>query len=194
MHTVRIIIGSTRPGRAGAAVGSWIEAIARQHAAAAGDMDVAVTDLLELDLPFFDEGTPPIFGRYAQPHTKAWAEVVDGSDGFIFLAPEYNHSYSAVLKNALDFVYREWHHKPAAFVAYGGHAGGTRATEHLRSVLGELRIYDLGEMVLVPHYWDYLKDGVFAPPANVNESAEAMVKQVMHWTRVMAEGRAQLHG
>ena len=193
MHTIRIIIGSTRPKRVGPAVAQWIEEIARPLVEAAGDIQLEVTDLKELGLPFLDEPSPPVFGRYTQPHTLAWADTVAATDGFIFVAPEYNHSYSAVLKNAIDFLNREWHHKPVAFVAYGGHAGGTRATEHLRSVVGELRMYDLSEMVLIPHYWEYLNaDGGFGPPDAQRQAAEALVAQIIHWTRVMRRGREEL--
>lgn len=193
MHTVRIVVGSSRPGRASIVIGNWIAAIAREMATRAGDIDLVVTDLKELDLPFFDEEVPPIFGRYAHEHTKAWAATVAATDAFVFIAPEYNHSYSAILKNAIDFLNREWYHKPAAFVSYGGNAGGTRATEHLRAITGELRMYDLGDMVLIPYYWDYLNEGVFAPPERIEESARAMLDQLFHWTRVMAEGRRKLN-
>lgn len=193
MVTIRMIIGSTRPERAGVRIADWVAGIARPLIEAAGDVKLETTDLKQLALPFFDEPVPPIFGKYSQPHTLAWADTVASSDGFIFIAPEYNHSYSAVLKNALDFVYREWHHKPCAFVAYGGHAGGTRATEHLRSIVGELRMYDLGEMVLIPHYWEHFgEDGAFAPPEQHTRAAEALVRAMIHWTRVLSHGRNEL--
>jgi NAD(P)H-dependent FMN reductase len=194
MHTIRIVLGSTRPERVSPRIAEWFEVSLRRAAEQAGDVTVETTDLKELALPFFDEPSPPIFGTYTHAHTRAWAETVDATDGFVFIAPEYNHSYSAVLKNALDFLNREWHHKPVGFVSYGGHAGGTRATEHLRSIVGELRMYDIGEMVLVPHYWDYLTaEGAFAPPAEYAAAAEAMAGQLVYWTRVMRAAREGLH-
>jgi NAD(P)H-dependent FMN reductase len=190
MKTIRMIIGSTRPERVSPAVARWIGERLRAGAEDAGDIAVEETDLKELALPFFDEPSPPIFGRYIRPHTKAWAETVRSSDGFLFITPEYNHGYSAVLKNALDYLYAEWHHKPVAFVSYGGDGGGTRAVEQLRAVVGELRMYDLGEMVRIPEYWNYLgEDGSLNPPQRYADAAEATVNALVHWTRVMAAGR-----
>jgi NAD(P)H-dependent FMN reductase len=98
-----------------------------------------IVDLVDYSLPHFDEAMPPSFGQYEHDHAKAWAETIGGYDGFIFVPPEYNHSTSGVLKNAIDFLYAEWNNKAAAFVAYGS-LGGARAIEQLRGVCAELQI------------------------------------------------------
>jgi NAD(P)H-dependent FMN reductase len=82
---------------------------------------------------------PPSLGQYTKPHTLAWAEKIASFDGYVFVTPEYNHSTSGALKNAIDFLYREWNNKAAGFVSYGS-VGGTRAVEHLRLVMAELQI------------------------------------------------------
>lgn len=90
-------------------------------------------DLRDYPLPHLDEPLPPTMGQYQNDHTKQWAEKIASFDGFVFVTPEYNHSTSGVLKNAIDYLYTEWNNKAAGFVSYGG-VGGARAVEHLRLV------------------------------------------------------------
>lgn len=99
--------------------------------AAREDLSLSLLDLKEWDLPMFAEAYPPATGRYTGEKQRAWAEAIGASDGFILVAPEYNHGMSAVLKNALDTVAAEWERKPVSFVAHGG-MGGARSVEQLR--------------------------------------------------------------
>ncbi|HYP17460.1 MAG TPA: NAD(P)H-dependent oxidoreductase, partial [Opitutus sp.] len=135
MIRIAIIIGSTRPGRNGEAVARWVY----DHAKSRSDAEFELVDIAAFNLPLLDEPVPPSMGRYSQPHTKAWAAKIASFDAFIFVTPEYNHSTSGALKNALDFLYAEWNNKAAGFVSYGS-AGGARAVEQLRLVLSELQI------------------------------------------------------
>ena len=131
---VAIIIGSTRPGRKAEGVARWVHDIAARRS----DASFEVVDIAEFALPLLDEPLPPVMNRYSKPHTKAWAAKIASFDAFVFVTPEYNHSTSGALKNAIDFLYREWNDKAAAFVGHGG-AGGVRAVEHLRLVMGLAR-------------------------------------------------------
>src|SRR6266403_2398972 len=131
MLRIAIIIGSTRPGRNGEAVGKWVYEIAQKRSGA----EFELVDLKDFNLPLLDEPMPPIMGQYSKPHTKAWAAKIATFDGFVFVTPEYNHSTSGALKNAIDFLFREWHDKAAAFVGYGS-VGGARAVEQVRMVMG----------------------------------------------------------
>jgi NAD(P)H-dependent FMN reductase len=103
---------------------------------------------MDFDLPLLDEPVPPSMGQYSQPHTKAWAAKIDSFDGYVFVTPEYNHGISGALKNAIDFLYREWNNKAAGFVGYGS-AGGVRAVESLRLVMGELQVADVRNQVML---------------------------------------------
>src|SRR5688572_7966133 len=132
---IGIIIGSTRPGRVGDQVARWV----LEQASARTDAEFELVDLNDFALPHLDEAVPASMGQYANAHTKAWAQKVDSFDGYIFVTPEYNHSTSGALKNAIDFVYAEWNNKAAGLVSYGS-AGGTRAAEHLRLILAELQV------------------------------------------------------
>ena len=118
---LRVIIGSTRPGRVGPSVAEWIIERAREH----GGFDVEVTDLAELNLPMYDEPNHPRLQKYVHQHTKDWSALVDGSDAFIFVMPEYNYGFNAATKNAIDYLFKEWAHKAAGIVSYGGVAAGT---------------------------------------------------------------------
>ncbi|MEY4941669.1 MAG: hypothetical protein RIQ93_3404, partial [Verrucomicrobiota bacterium] len=115
MIKLAVIIGSTRPNRNGEAVGHWVYEKARQR----NDAQFELIDLRDVNLPLLDEPEPPSQGQYRQPHTKAWSARIDPLDGFVFVTPEYNHSTSGALKNAIDFLYREWTNKAAGFVGYG---------------------------------------------------------------------------
>ena len=122
-----IVIASTRPGRVGLPVGRWFEDRARAH----GGFRVTVADLAELRLPLVDEPNHPRLRKYTQPHTRKWSEIVDAADAFAFVMPEYNYSFTAPLKNAIDYLHQEWQYKPVGLVSYGGVSAGTRAAAAL---------------------------------------------------------------
>ncbi len=133
MLRIGIIVGSTRPGRKADAVARWV----LEHARKRTDAEFEIVDIGDYNLPLLDEPIPPSMGKYTNQHTKDWAKKIASLDGFVFVTPEYNHGPSAALKNAIDFVYAEWNNKAAGFVSYGS-AGGARAVEHLRHVMGEI--------------------------------------------------------
>ncbi len=134
MLRVAIILGSTRPGRNGEAVAQWVYETAIKRASRDKDVQFEYIDIKDFNLPLLDEPIPPSQGQYSLEHTKAWSAKIDSFDAFIFVTPEYNHGIPGALKNAIDFLYREWNNKAAAgFVSYGG-VGSVRSVEHLRLV------------------------------------------------------------
>src|SRR5689334_6527146 len=142
MLKIAIIIGSTRPGRKGEVVARWVYEIATKR----GDAEFELVDIKEFNLPVYDEPASPATGQYIHDHTKAWSAKINEFDGFVFVTPEYNHGPPAALKNAIDFLYREWNNKAAGFVGYGG-VGGARAVEQLRLVMGEISVADVRAQV-----------------------------------------------
>ena len=131
MPRLTVIAASTRPGRVGRQIADWFAALA----IADDRFDVALVDLAELDLPFHDEPNQPSDGGpYLFEHTQRWSRIVEGSDAFVLVMPEYNRGYSAPLKNALDYLYLEWHHKPVGIVSYGMTSAGLRAAEMIKPV------------------------------------------------------------
>src|SRR5882762_5850109 len=158
MPRVAIIVGSTRPGRKGEAVARWVYEIASSRGAA----EFELVDIKDYDLPLLDEPMSAILGQYSNDHTKAWSAKIASSDAFVFVTPEYNHATSGALKNAIDYLYKEWNSKAAGFVGYGG-AGGVRAVENLRLVMGELMVADVRAQVAVSLYTDFENFSVFKP-------------------------------
>jgi NAD(P)H-dependent FMN reductase len=185
---LRIIIGSTRPGRVGPAVAEWITERAREH----GGFDVEVTDLAELKLPMYDEPSHPRLKKYVNQHTKDWSALVEGSDAFIFVTPEYNYSFNAATKNAIDYLHGEWQHKVAGIVSYGGVAAGTRATQMLKQVLTTLKVVPVFEAVNIPFIARHLdEDRRLKPTEEMEQSATAMLDEVLKWTEALQPIRAK---
>ena len=181
---VAIIVGSTRPGRKGLAVADWIHRRASGRAGVRYD----VVDLADHPLPFLDEPVPPSRGQYLNEHTKAWAATIGGYDGFVFVTPEYNHSTSPVLKNAIDYLYNEWNNKAAAFVSYGS-MSGARAVEHLRGICSELQIAHVRQQVSFSLFADFQNMTEFTPAPLHKPLADTMFQQLESWTAAMKSVR-----
>ncbi|MFB7495859.1 NADPH-dependent FMN reductase [Streptomyces sp. NPDC056161] len=171
-----IILGSTRPGRNGKAVADWVLAKAKERT----DADYELIDLADYPLPHLDEPVPPSMGAYAGEHTKAWAAKISEFDGYVFVTPEYNHSISGVLKNAIDYLYAEWNNKAAAFVSYGG-LGGARAIEHLRAISSELQIAHVRQQLSFSLITDFENYSVFKPGAHHDDAAVTLFTQLESW-------------
>ena len=118
--------------------------------------------MVDLTLPFLDERIPPSLGRYEHQHAKRWAEKIESFGAYVFATPEYNHSTSGALKNAIDFLYREWNNKAAGFVSYGS-AGGARALEHLRLIMAELMVAPVRPQLMLSLFSDFEKFTTFTP-------------------------------
>ena len=154
-----IIVGSVRPGRIGLSIGEWVKQTTE------GDWEVDLVDLVELGLPFMDEPNHPSKRQYTKQHTFDWSARVDAADAIILVTPEYNHSFSPALKNALDFLSREWWRKPVGVVSYGGVSGGTRGVVLLEPTITGLGMVRAGAAVEIPFAATQVADGVFAPSA-----------------------------
>lgn len=139
---IAVVVGSTRPARISLDVATWARtALDRQSV-----LDYRVVDLAAVDLPFLDEPVPATYGTYQHEHTRRWSELVSDHDGFLFVFPQYNWGYPGVLKNALDFLYREWHGKPATQFTWGIR-GGARGAAQLHQVLLGLHMDPLASRV-----------------------------------------------
>ena len=176
MIKIAIIIGSTRPGRKAEAVARWVHGIATKRS----DAEFELVDIKDFNLPLLDEPMPPAAGKYSQPHTRAWAAKVASFDAYVFVTPEYNHGPSGALKNAIDYLYREWNNKAAGFVGYGS-AGGTRAVEQLRLVMGELLVADVRAQVALSLFTDFENFSTFKPAPMHEKSVNVMLDQVVAW-------------
>lgn len=180
MINVAIVVGSTRPGRKADAVARWVHGIAANRT----DARYQLVDIKDYNLPLLDEPVPPSMGQYSHEHTKAWAAAVASFDAYVFVTPEYNHSTSGALKNAIDFLYQEWNNKAAGFVGYGS-AGGTRAVEHLRLVMAEVQVADVRAQVSLSLATDFENYTTFKPAARHEKSVHALLDQVVAWGQAL---------
>lgn len=186
MANIGIIIGSTRPGRNGEAVGRWIFNKAQQRHTARYEL----IDLADFGLPHLDEALPAAMGQYAHEHTKRWAETIARFDGFIVVTPEYNHSTSGAMKNAIDFLGSEWYNKAVGFVGYGVY-GGVRAIEHLRLVFSQLQVATVSAAATFNLITDFENMSTFRPAEYHEPSVSALFDQVESWSEALAEVRSE---
>ena len=191
MLNIKIIVGSTREGRFSEKLVPWI-----QNAVTEAGMNPEVLDLRDHPLPFYKEAGSAAYvqnGEYPDPLVRAWAEKIKEGDAFIIIAPEYNHGYTAVLKNALDSIYGEWNNKPVTFVAYGS-VGGGRAVEQLRQVAVELQMAPIRAAVHIPAPWNMrddkgdLKEGALDGYAH---SLTDALTQLAWWGEALKTARAK---
>jgi NAD(P)H-dependent FMN reductase len=181
MSRIGIILGSTRPNRNGEQVARWVYEIASRR----DDAEFELVDLRDYPLPHLDEPVPPTMGQYQNEHTKQWANKIASFDGFVFVTPEYNHSTSGVLKNAIDYLYAEWNNKAVGFVSYGS-VGGARAVEHLRLVAGELQMADVRQQVALSLLTEFENFSVFKPGDYNLAAVDTLLDQVIAWSAALA--------
>jgi NAD(P)H-dependent FMN reductase len=186
MTRIGIILGSTRPGRRGEQVAQWVLDVAKQR----DDAEYELIDLADFPLPHLDEPRSPAFGQYQNAHTIEWSAKIASFDGFVFVTPEYNHSTSGVLKNAIDYLFSEWNNKAVGFVSYGA-VGGTRAAEHLRLIVGELKMADVRQQVAIsiPNEFTGENWAVFTPGEYQVPSLTTLLDEVVSWSTALAHLR-----
>lgn len=190
MLQVKIIVGSTRPSRFSEKVLPWLKNELSNHE----ELSAEVLDLREYQLPYFDMPVSPASvqdGDYGSEAVNAWAKKIGEADAYIIIAPEYNHGYSAVLKNALDVVYAEWNKKVVGFISYGS-VGGGRVVEQLRQVSVELQMASTRTAVHIQAPWALpeengsLKDGALDEYTN---SLKGMLEQLSWWGNALKAAR-----
>lgn len=190
MVQVKVIVGSTREGRFSEALVPWItKALAGQS-----EVEHEVLDLRDYEMPFYDQPISPAVvenGEYAHEIVRTFAKKIKEADAFLIISPEYNHGYSAVLKNALDSVYGEWNNKAVAFVSYGS-AAGARAVEQLRQVAVELQMASTRSAIHIQAPW-FLRDenGDLKESAldDYDKALEGTITQLLWWGSALKEAR-----
>ncbi|AWS45520.1 NADPH-dependent FMN reductase [Streptosporangium sp. 'caverna'] len=186
MPKLHVIIASTRPGRIGLPVARWFTDWAVKH----GGFEVNVVDLAELNLPLMDEPNHPRLRRYEHQHTKDWSATADAADAFVIVMPEYNHGYTAPLKNALDYLNNEWAYKPVGLVSYGGVSGGLRAVQGIKPILTSLKMMPMLEALPIPFAMRLLNDqGEIQADEAMENTATLMLDELLRWTGALASLR-----
>lgn len=190
MTRIAIMVGSTRPGRRGDQVASWVHDVATARPPSGKNVEYKVVDLAEMDLPLLDEPVPAALGGYRHEHTRRWSEQIASFDGFVIVTPEYNHAMPAALKNAIDYLFTEWHDRAAGFVSYGV-AGGVRAVEQLRLVLTELKVACVRSQVALSLFDDFdipdmAEPGTFTPANHHRPALDRMLDELTSWSQALA--------
>lgn len=174
---LRIVTCSTRPGRAGPTIASWVVAAAE----AEGGFVVETADLAALALPLLDEPAHPAQRDYRHAHTKRWSEVVTGADALILVTPEYDFFPPASVVNAVQYLFHEWAKRPVGIVSYGGLSGGLRATQVLRTLLSNVGAVALPQSVALPFFRNQIVEGEFRPTEAAETSRKALMKELGLW-------------
>ena len=179
---LHVIACSTRPGRVGISVARWFEGFARAH----GGFDVELVDLVDFNLPIYDEPKHPAFQDYQHDHTRAWSRSVAAADAYAFVLPEYNFGPPPSFFNAVDYVLKEWAYKPAGIVSYGGVSGGLRAAQGTKPLLTGVRVMPIPEGVAVPMVGGHLDDEKrFASNELIDKSAKTMLDELVRWAEAL---------
>ncbi|MDB5451586.1 MAG: putative reductase [Caulobacteraceae bacterium] len=184
---IAIILGTTRQGRFADKPAQWILNLAQART----DARFELIDLRDWPLPFFDEPAPVARTPPKNEVAQRWSAKLDEFDGFLFVTAEYNHSIPAVLKNAIDYAYREFNRKPAAFVAYGG-VGGARAVEQLRLIAVEMQLAPLRDAVHIgrAEFVGMLMEGKsFDDFPHLGATAQTMLSDLVWWTNALKVAR-----
>ena len=180
MYKLKIINSTVRPGRKGPLVTSWISEIADKDK----NFETEVLDLAKINLPLMDEPNHPVMQQYEHEHTKMWSAKIEEADAFVFVTAEYDYSYPAPLRNALEYLYKEWGYKAAGIVSYGGVSAGTRAANALKADLSTFKVVPLYEAVHIPFFTHFITDeGAFEPNEQAEKAAHAMFKELLRWTK-----------
>ncbi|MFF9491651.1 NADPH-dependent FMN reductase [Streptomyces flaveolus] len=186
-HRLVVVVGSVREGRFGPVVGSWVAEQAREH----GGFEVEVVDLADIDIPLALPAASPKYAGDDYPRPAGMAALtaaLEGADAFIVVTPEYNHSYPASLKAAIDWHFTQWTAKPVAFVSYGGAAGGRHAVLHLENVLTELHAVTVRDGLAFPNYFAAWQDGQPLDP-EAPGYAKTLLEQLAWWAGVLRTAR-----
>lgn len=182
--TALVVLGSTRAGRICPQVAAWVAQLGREHTT----LDYEIVDLADWPLPADDEPAIPALGPYAQAHTRAWSDRIARADALVFVAPQFNWGYPAVLKNAIDHLYSEWRDKPLAIVSYGGH-GGTRCAKQLRQVAASLHMRIVPAAPALPLSDAVIREGAALEPARDFRAQAATTKRALAQLEALAGNR-----
>ncbi len=183
-----VIIGSVREGRFGPVVANWFAGQAELH----GHFTVDVVDLADTPLPLELPAVPPAL-QPELPRPAAMAPLtrrLAAADAFVVVTPDYNRSFPAALKAAIDWHYTEWQAKPVGFVGYSGASGGLLAVEQLRQVFGELHAHTVRDYVSFPRYHQLFgADGTLLEPEGPDGAAKVLLDQLLWWGAVLRDAR-----
>ena len=180
---VVVITASVRDGRIGPAIARWFQ----RTAVGLSQIEIDDLDLAVFPLPTVISETPP---EDVAAAVAALSARLAPADAVVVVTPEYNHSYPASIKAAIDWTGAEWHAKPVAFVSYGGLAGGQRAVEHLRPILSEMHAVPIRDVVSIHGPWDLFDaDGELREAPGPDRAAKVLWERLTWWALALREAK-----
>ena len=181
---ILVVVGTTRQGRSGRKVADWYM---KQAEKSNPGLSLELLDIADLNLPLFDEPMSPMMHQYTDKQNEI-AKLVGDADGFVFVTSEYNHSIPASLKNFLDYINAEWHHKAVAYVGYGA-AGAMRSIEHLVGVMTELRAVSIRDQININAIWEALDENGEPKPGYAHGDVGAQLTELKWWADALKVAR-----
>ena len=177
-QTLQTIICSTRPGRVGPSVANWFHALAKEQ----GGFQCKLVDVAAYDLPVYDEPNHPAQQKYQHEHTKRWSQTIVEGDAYVFVLPEYNGCPPPSFFNALNYLYKEWNHKPCGFLSYGGVSGGLKSAQLAKQLVTMLKMMPVAAGTMVQMPWDLMNDNrEFQAAEHHIRSANTMLEELAKW-------------
>lgn len=188
MLNIPIILGSVREGRKSEAPAKYIT----ERVKAAGHQTQLV-DFKELPLPFYNAPTVPVVyfkSQYPDANTQKWSEIARVADAFIIVSPEYNHGYTAVIKNALDWGYLEFEKKPFGLVGVSnGPTGGARMIENLRPILQNFNAMPIRETIMIGPVEKYFDESGKLLDESLNKKIDGLLAGLTWWAEALKKAR-----
>lgn len=182
MQTLKIITSTTRPNSKGIVIANWLMKMAQEHK----EFTTELLDLSKINLPLLDEPNHPRLQQYQHEHTKAWSKAIDVADAYIVVLAEYNFSFPAAIKNAVDYLYNEWSYKPMGIVSYGGLSGGLRSQQMFKQVVTTMNMMPIVESVGIPLFTNHINsEGAFVPDEKIQHSTNTLFKELYRWSESM---------
>ncbi|WP_240006723.1 NADPH-dependent FMN reductase [Pseudaquidulcibacter saccharophilus] len=172
---LNIIITSTRPNRVSPCIGKWFYEVARQNN---NGLQVVLTDLADVNLPLLDEPYHPSKHQYLHEHTKIWSNIIETSDAFVFILPEYNSCAPPSFVNAIDYLYNEWNFKPVGFVGYGAINGGRHSVDNAKNLMEAVMALPVEQSVIIEHAVDQMSDDKFIAKDTQISAAKRMIESI----------------
>ena len=185
-QTLQTIICSTRPGRIGPSLATWFHEYAQQH----GGFHCQLVDIAAYNLPVYDEPNHPAQQKYEHEHTKRWSQTISEADAYVFVIPEYNGCPPPSFFNALNYLFKEWNHKPCGFLSYGGASGGLKSATMAKQLVTTLKMVPVTAGVMVQMPWNLMDDEkAFQAGDHHTHSASAMLDDLAHWGKALTQLR-----
>jgi len=184
---LQIIVTSTRPGRKGPIMAEWL----KNYAIADGRFDVELVDIVDVNLPLYDEPNHPHQHEYIHDHTKRWSKIAAQGDSYIFVMPEYDYTPASSFINAVTYLSREWQYKGVSFLGYGGVSGGARAIAVARNMMVAVRAVPISDSINIPNYFEHFdEEGIFHPNSLIEQSGKTVLDElykVEHGLKIIRE-------